>query len=348
MFLGTIILYQSTRLTHLEVVWGFYYVGYSSFHSAHEMSSAFFVSGNTSEIWQHLANGLRDGSFDAYNSPVHALTMRATESVQCAAELAAASIVPAAATSSPPAAAAAGQDTHPTEDRCIVRYSFEVQPGRLVALQQLSHVSALARLHPVAHLNVHPEHGPWLALRSVIVLQDPAVAFSSDSTPPTPLSCPVHPIASALLPSILAAALGKQLDAAPAMPSGQSQATFEAAQEAWGCSSSDPAQALARLVKEGNRVASSCSSTTGTEHRQLAQLNAKHRWAAWAAMRRAVCMEPGAATDGGTATLRYRPQWAQAEYHAPLLKYHYSGDGSILQAACSLQQVGEDLGVKQA
>ena len=42
----------------------------------------------------------------------------------------------------------------------------------VVAMQQLAHLSGLAHLSP-SHLNVHPDYGPWIALRAVVVTKQP-------------------------------------------------------------------------------------------------------------------------------------------------------------------------------
>lgn len=69
-----------------------------------------------------------------------------------------------------------------------VRYSHE-PPPRLVAIQQLAHVSGLAWLSP-SHLCVHPTFGPWIALRAAIVLGEPAPAALAEPQPPC--DCSTH------------------------------------------------------------------------------------------------------------------------------------------------------------
>ena len=50
-----------------------------------------------------------------------------------------------------------------------VRFSHRTAPGELIAIQQLCHLSGLAYLSKRSHLCIHRQHGPWIALRSVIV-----------------------------------------------------------------------------------------------------------------------------------------------------------------------------------
>lgn len=59
-----------------------------------------------------------------------------------------------------------------------------------IAIQRIAHAASLAELGP-AHLCVHPEHGPWLALRAVVVFDVDAVemGISSDGGAPSPSHC---------------------------------------------------------------------------------------------------------------------------------------------------------------
>lgn len=61
-----------------------------------------------------------------------------------------------------------------------VRFSHE-EPPRRVAIQRLADVAGLAWLAP-SHLCVHPEYGPWIALRAAVVLDAPGPV----STPAAP------------------------------------------------------------------------------------------------------------------------------------------------------------------
>jgi methylmalonic aciduria homocystinuria type C protein len=49
-----------------------------------------------------------------------------------------------------------------------IRWAHETTPAP-VAMQRLAHAAGLAYLAP-SHLNVHPVHGPWIALRAVVVV----------------------------------------------------------------------------------------------------------------------------------------------------------------------------------
>jgi len=49
-----------------------------------------------------------------------------------------------------------------------VRYAHTSKPSP-VAMQRAAQISGLAHTSP-SHLSIHPEHGPWIALRAVIVL----------------------------------------------------------------------------------------------------------------------------------------------------------------------------------
>lgn len=62
-----------------------------------------------------------------------------------------------------------------------VRFSHEPPPRR-IAIQRLAHVAGLAWLSP-SHLCVHPEFGPWMALRAAIVFD---TAYAAPETEPAP------------------------------------------------------------------------------------------------------------------------------------------------------------------
>lgn len=55
---------------------------------------------------------------------------------------------------------------------------------RVVPLQRLARAAGLAELGP-AHLSVHPEHGPWIGLRAVVVFAAPASELSPQPTSPS-------------------------------------------------------------------------------------------------------------------------------------------------------------------
>jgi methylmalonic aciduria homocystinuria type C protein len=83
--------------------------------------------------------------------------------------------------------------------QCIdVRFSHEPPPRR-IAIQRLAHIAGLAWLSP-SHLCVHPEFGPWIALRAAVVLDAPFV----DEHGPPPASCPCEHQCLPLLEAALA------------------------------------------------------------------------------------------------------------------------------------------------
>jgi methylmalonic aciduria homocystinuria type C protein len=75
-----------------------------------------------------------------------------------------------------------------------VRWAHD-QGNRLVAMQRLAHSSGLAYLTE-SHLNVHPEFGPWIALRAVLMLSAPA-----PDSPPSDLSHPCGSCVGKCLPA---------------------------------------------------------------------------------------------------------------------------------------------------
>lgn len=62
-----------------------------------------------------------------------------------------------------------------------VRYAHEPPPRR-IAIQRLAHVAGLAWLSP-SHLCIHPQVGPWMALRAAVVLDRPALSMVSPLEP---------------------------------------------------------------------------------------------------------------------------------------------------------------------
>ncbi len=68
--------------------------------------------------------------------------------------------------------------------RWQVRWAHDTQAP--VAMQRLAHVSGLAHLAP-SHLSVHRVHGPWIALRAVVVVDV--------AGPPGPAPAPRNPCA---------------------------------------------------------------------------------------------------------------------------------------------------------
>jgi cyanocobalamin reductase (cyanide-eliminating) / alkylcobalamin dealkylase len=69
-----------------------------------------------------------------------------------------------------------------------VRFSHEPPPRR-IAIQRLAHLAGLAWLSP-SHLCVHPEFGPWIALRAAIVLDTPYTGPETEPAPPC--DCATH------------------------------------------------------------------------------------------------------------------------------------------------------------
>ena len=67
-----------------------------------------------------------------------------------------------------------------------IHFSHDTRPGRLVGMVRCA--GATGQLHVCPeHLAVHPEFGPWIALRAVVVFDDP---FPSPSLRPPPLAAP--------------------------------------------------------------------------------------------------------------------------------------------------------------
>jgi methylmalonic aciduria homocystinuria type C protein len=63
-----------------------------------------------------------------------------------------------------------------------VRWAHSTQP-RPIPIQRVAAAAGLAQLAP-CHLSIHPEHGPWIALRALLVF---------DAEPPPPAPPPPHP-----------------------------------------------------------------------------------------------------------------------------------------------------------
>ena len=55
-------------------------------------------------------------------------------------------------------------------DAARIYWSWDLEPGRVVAIQRLAHVANLAWLDERTHQSVHPVHGPWCAFRAAVVL----------------------------------------------------------------------------------------------------------------------------------------------------------------------------------
>ncbi len=348
-YLGTTSMFPNTNFLHLPRALAFFCVR-ACRDIVQEISARFRCAGNVGhELWPALQAHINNKQVHVTDNPVNWITVQATQSALAAAE----HCLPQGEAPREPAQAAQSHSGNKCPSEPIVRYGFEVQSGRLVALQKLAHVTGLAHLHPVAHLNVHPLHGPWLALRSVVVLTDPHVAYSSNSTAPAAPANPVHSQADSLLPCLLRTALGT-----PAPSSEESEVKVQdALLRDWGCSATSLAAARACMVREANAMAcadessalaagaaasTAASDSACSAHQPsagLATLDASDAWAPWAAMRRAVCAVPA---PGGPSTgaLRYREDWRAAEYPAALLRYHYCGDTSALLDACTQSETG--------
>jgi methylmalonic aciduria homocystinuria type C protein len=97
------------------------------------------VVGNTREFWTPFIDALRDNAdLLADPNPVEAYSMRC---IAAAAEA--------------------------TGETCEIRWAHRVDI-EVIAIQRLAHIAGLAWLAP-SNLCVHPEYGPWIALRAVIV-----------------------------------------------------------------------------------------------------------------------------------------------------------------------------------
>lgn len=52
--------------------------------------------------------------------------------------------------------------------RALVRFSHTLDPSP-IPIQRVAHAAGFARLSP-SHLSIHPQHGPWIGLRAVLVV----------------------------------------------------------------------------------------------------------------------------------------------------------------------------------
>ncbi|KAJ3362310.1 hypothetical protein GGF31_001609 [Allomyces arbusculus] len=75
-----------------------------------------------------------------------------------------------------------------------VRYSWDLAPGRMVAMQRAAEASGLAAWDAGCCLNVHETFGPWLAFAAVVVLNlpGPAVNAIQPARNPIPASLQAH------------------------------------------------------------------------------------------------------------------------------------------------------------
>lgn len=172
------------------------------------------VIGNTNGLWpcfvQHLA--AHPAALAAEENPLDALVeAAATQAVQqCLSELPTTQACqsldqqhqgpPAAHANGPaqPACSSPSRGTTtqhhpsamavPSTSRFAIRFSHHTEPGKFVNMMRAAQLSGLAYYSSTTHLCMHPEYGPWFALRAVAVFDvdgpDPA-AFHQ-------LPCP-HP-----------------------------------------------------------------------------------------------------------------------------------------------------------
>lgn len=78
---------------------------------------------------------------------------------------------------------------------CEVRWAHSSQPSP-VAMQRAAMIAGLAHTSP-SYLSIHPEHGPWIALRAVIVMDDDWA-----SGEPVPAPDPCSPCPKPCLPAL--------------------------------------------------------------------------------------------------------------------------------------------------
>lgn len=113
--------------------------------------------GNTRALWPVFLEALReDATLLESRNPIESYVMRVVE---------------------------AGRSALPV--RSAVRWAHSV--GRdMVAAQRLAEISGLAALGP-ANLSIHPDYGPWIALRAVVILdlpgpvEQPRIALACDA-----------------------------------------------------------------------------------------------------------------------------------------------------------------------
>ncbi|EGD72652.1 hypothetical protein PTSG_04387 [Salpingoeca rosetta] len=121
--------------------------------------------GNTRAIWSPFISALAQSPHPIPANPINTYVTRAVRE-------AVASCVPSS--------------LHP-----VLRFSYDLTPGRVLSFQRLAHESGLAYLHPACHLCVHPEYGPWISLRVVVVLDAPPLQGQHDK------EAPMNPCSSA-------------------------------------------------------------------------------------------------------------------------------------------------------
>jgi methylmalonic aciduria homocystinuria type C protein len=78
---------------------------------------------------------------------------------------------------------------------CEVRWAHSSEPSP-VAMQRASMIAGLAHTSP-SYLSIHPEHGPWIGLRAVIVLD-----MDREGGEPVPAPDPCTPCRKPCLPAL--------------------------------------------------------------------------------------------------------------------------------------------------
>jgi len=139
------------------------------------------VIGNTNALWprfiQHLAS--QSESFVSHGNPLdHYVEAAITQAIQQC------SCLPAAADDAPgtsqPVPASSSSLQH------IVRFSHHTEPGKFVNMLRAAQLSGLAYYSSTTHLCIHPEYGPWFALRAVAVFDTNGPDPSNFSELPCP------------------------------------------------------------------------------------------------------------------------------------------------------------------
>jgi methylmalonic aciduria homocystinuria type C protein len=118
------------------------------------------VLGNSRALWPKFLEALRES--EALRNSEHPLNDYVTATIG--------RLVPAL----PPA--------------CQVRWAHSSEPGP-VAMQQACMIAGLAHTSP-SYLSIHPEHGPWIGLRAVLVLDADWVSGEPVQAPDPCTPCP--------------------------------------------------------------------------------------------------------------------------------------------------------------
>lgn len=141
------------------------------------------VIGNTNALWsrfiQHLAS--QPESVLSQGNPLdHYVEAAVTQAIHQCSCLAGAED-DALGTSQPvPASSSRSSLQH------IVRFSHHTEPGKFVNMLRAAQLSGLAYYSSTTHLCMHPEYGPWFALRAVAVFDTNGPDPSNVSELPCP------------------------------------------------------------------------------------------------------------------------------------------------------------------